>query len=120
MERIPWTLKGSNLDLPSADVPESSILIPETDADREEMLGVLAAQGVEDRMSFNKSGINGRLDFPESPQWMGDGAVQLSVSTADGRVSPIWFWIVETAEPSVRRSIWCSAQRHRDSAWLWL
>jgi hypothetical protein len=109
MKRLPW---NSNPDV-------SSVLVPETEEEREELLGVLDAQGVTHRRCFTTGGINGTLSFTGSPQWMSDGAVQLAFLSADGQVRPIWFWIVEIHDTSPRPVIWCCTEQDRNSAWPW-
>ncbi len=112
MTRLPWRVKGSNLDLSSAGFPDCSVLVPETDADRTELLGVLDAEGVSDRVRFTKSGIDGRLNFSASPQWLNDGVLQLSVSTADGQISPMWLGVTQLVHDRIASGWFGRFSRH--------
>ena len=77
-------------------------LVPESESEEIELQQSLENQGVQDSTSFDKNGINGRLDLPAKLKWNTDGAVEVHVTTHD-RTIPAWFWLVEWDDGSGRR-----------------
>ena len=116
MQRLPWT----RLDMEPGGLPNCFILIPENDAERADLRRSFEAVGVNDRLSFCKSSVNGCIHLPAALTWEADGAVpvELTVEGTPARVTA-WFWLVEWNDGSLHRSAWWSRQHSRNGAKAW-
>lgn len=116
MRRLCWT----SLDLSAAGVASCFCLLPETDAEREELRESLADAGVRNSLAFSKLGIIGRLDFPSDIKWEADGAIHLTV-TVEGQPYPVsvWFWLVECDDGTGHRFAWWNTRHDGSSSMPW-
>ena len=119
MKRLRWTLRSSQIDLSLTGFPECFVLVPESNDERAEIEQDLRAEGVRNRTSFIKNGINGRLDFPTDLNWESDGAVELTITTNQDQRIPAWFWLVEIDDGTGRRFAWWGTNSNRDKSIPW-
>ena len=112
MKRLPFSTGGC--------IDCCSVLVPETEAERESLINSLDDQGVRNSMTFNKNNFNGRLNIPTVLTWARDGSVRVTITIA-GQVDPAdaWLWLVETDAGTGLRVAYWGTQCNLDHATPW-
>ena len=97
MQRRGWTSGSSHTKPEPGPETDANVLIPESDEDRQELRRTLEERGVGARGVFDRDGMDGLLDVPDTLAWEHDGALQLAVACpCQVRPVDVWFWVVES------------------------